>query len=291
MGAVVTPDQAAAALTPGLEAWERDALPNYISLGAGVQSTTLALMAARGELGPMPAGAIFADTQWEPAAVYKHLDWLETQLPFPLHRVTAGNLRETIASKRPVGKFRRVDIPAFVAVDGKVAGLINRSCTRDYKIVPIQRKLKELCGITRKRAPKAPVVVSWIGISADEQRRRKPSRDAWVENRWPLLERGISRAGCLQWLHANGFPRPPKSSCIGCPFHNTEQWAALTPAEREDANQIDERLRAHPPGEYRTKGGLFLHRSGRPLREIDFGDEDEGPDEFVWRECEGQCGV
>ena len=33
-----------------------------ISLGAGVQSTTMALMAAHGEIGPMPDCAIFADT-------------------------------------------------------------------------------------------------------------------------------------------------------------------------------------------------------------------------------------
>lgn len=35
-----------------------------LSLGAGVQSTTMALMAAHGEIGPMPDCAIFADTQW-----------------------------------------------------------------------------------------------------------------------------------------------------------------------------------------------------------------------------------
>ena len=33
-----------------------------ISLGAGVQSSTLAIMAAKGEL-PMPQGSLFSDTQ------------------------------------------------------------------------------------------------------------------------------------------------------------------------------------------------------------------------------------
>ena len=47
-----------------------------LSLGAGVQSTTLALLAVRGEIGPMPDCAIFADTGWEPRAVYEHLTWL-----------------------------------------------------------------------------------------------------------------------------------------------------------------------------------------------------------------------
>lgn len=48
---------------------------NIISLGAGVQSSTMALMAAHGEITPMPDAAIFADTQAEPKAVYEWLDW------------------------------------------------------------------------------------------------------------------------------------------------------------------------------------------------------------------------
>lgn len=47
-----------------------DDAPHIISLGAGVQSSTLALMAAAGEIAPMPVAAIFADTQDEPASVY-----------------------------------------------------------------------------------------------------------------------------------------------------------------------------------------------------------------------------
>jgi hypothetical protein len=45
-----------------------------LSLGAGVQSTTLALMAAQGEIQPLPDCAIFADTGWEPATVYRHFE-------------------------------------------------------------------------------------------------------------------------------------------------------------------------------------------------------------------------
>jgi hypothetical protein len=73
---------------------------NIISLGAGVQSSTMALMAAAGEITPMPDCAIFADTQGEPHAVYAWLDWLEKQLPFPVHRVTQGSLVDLIGKKR-----------------------------------------------------------------------------------------------------------------------------------------------------------------------------------------------
>ncbi|WP_049974406.1 hypothetical protein [Azospirillum sp. B4] len=108
----------------------------------------LALMAARGELGPMPDCAIFADTRSEPTAVYAHLDWLERQLPFPLLRVERGDLRaDCLANARgDILHGKCSTIPAFTrGKDGRAAPLM-RQCTRDYKIDPINKKLRELLG-------------------------------------------------------------------------------------------------------------------------------------------------
>ena len=70
-----------------------------LSLGAGVQSTCLALMAARGEITPMPDYAIFADT-FEPKHVYDHLKWLESEVPFPILTVRNGDIwREVYRSR------------------------------------------------------------------------------------------------------------------------------------------------------------------------------------------------
>ena len=71
-----------------------------LSLGAGVQSTTLARMTAHGEITPMPDYAIFADTQAEPLAVYSHLARLTLQLPFPVCIVTAGSLLNDLYDAR-----------------------------------------------------------------------------------------------------------------------------------------------------------------------------------------------
>ena len=66
---------------------------HVISLGAGVQSTVLYLLAAEGKITPEPAGAVFADTGWEPPYVYEHLDWLESlDTGIPIYRVQAGDL-------------------------------------------------------------------------------------------------------------------------------------------------------------------------------------------------------
>ena len=47
---------------------------NVLSLGAGVQSSTMALMSAKGEL-PKADCAIFADTGYEPKAIYNYLNY------------------------------------------------------------------------------------------------------------------------------------------------------------------------------------------------------------------------
>lgn len=84
-----------------------------LSLGAGLQSTTMALMAAHGENGPMPDYAIFADTGWEPTAVYDHLAWLMSPnvLPFLIHIVSAGNIRDQLMAAGEGSRW--ASVPAF----------------------------------------------------------------------------------------------------------------------------------------------------------------------------------
>lgn len=267
-----------------------------LSLGAGVQSTTLALLAAHGEIGPMPDCAIFADTGWEPGAVYEHLAWLMSPnvLPFPVHIVSAGNIRDSLIA---AGCGRRwASIPAFTRTTtrrGQVSiGMIRRQCTGDYKIDPIRRKVRELAGLTRKRSPAAPVVEQWIGISMDEIVRMKPSFETWRVNRWPLVERRMARSDCLRWLDRHGYPRPPKSACIGCPFHSDAVWRAMRdhdPAAWADAVEIDRAIRSGLRG---IRGEVYLHRSAVPLDEADLSTEADRGQLDLWpNECEGMCGL
>ena len=141
---------------------------NLISLGAGVQSSTLSLMAARGEVTPMPDGAIFADTGAEPASVYRWLDYLEPLLPFPVHRVMqAQGLEEDCLRLRQKmdgsGNYIISGVPHFsLGADGSL-GMGPRQCTGDFKIAPIVRETRRLMKIAG-----ANRVVAWLGISLDE---------------------------------------------------------------------------------------------------------------------------
>jgi len=263
---------------------------HIISLGAGVQSSTMALMAAKGEITPMPKCAIFADTQAEPHAVYKWLDWLEKQLPFPVHRVTRGSLEDestTVFSSANGKTWTRLAPPAFMFENGKCQGPLMRQCTRDSKLRPLIKETNRI----RNKQP----AISWIGISRDEVWRMKESRTKGIKHRWPLVELGIDRRKCLSWIAENGFPTPPRSACVFCPYHSDAEWKKLKrlwPEEFERAVAYEEKLQKAICSTTGFRGKPFLHRSGVPLWQADFkGKEETGQGDLFNNECEGMCGV
>lgn len=263
---------------------------HIISLGAGVQSSTMALMASAGEITPMPKCAIFADTQAEPKSVYTWLDWLEKQLPFPVYRVTAGNLEvremNIILSKKSGKHYRKSGIPLFLRANDGHIGIITRKCTADFKISPITKFI---------RKHKQDGVVQWFGISLDEAVRMKDSREDWITHRYPLVDNRISRHDCFRWMELHRFPKPPRSACVFCPYHNDREWARLKAEEPNEFNRavdFEIELQRASQNDQTTNATPYLHRSCKPLSEVDFSTEEErGQLNMFNNECEGMCGV
>ena len=261
-----------------------------LSLGAGVQSSTLALMIAHGEV-PMVDAAIFADTGWEPRKVYDWLDWLEKQLPFPVYRVAAGNLRnDIIAGTNSTGQTFR-SVPWHMLKPNGETAMGMRQCTSEYKIKPVHRKVRELLGYApRKRIP-AGAADMLMGISMDEIFRMKPSWHKWLVHQWPLIDAGMARHDCLTWMERKGYPLPPKSSCIGCPFHSNDEWRNIKadPEAWEDAVMLDKLIRNVGKN---MKSQQFMHRDRVPLDEVDLSTAaDHGQVDMFNNECEGMCGI
>jgi len=248
----------------------REPTVRLLSLGAGVQSTTLALLAIEGRL-PRPDGAIFADTGWEPVEVYEHLDRLAVELDhagIPLHRVSQGNLR--VDSIDPGHRY--ASVPYFVRNQDGTEGMGRRQCTSEYKLAPINRKVRELLGASApdyRRVPKGRVAEQWIGFSTDEVHRvsnRTPV--SYQRVRYPLLELGMDRKACHRFLGSRGWGAVGKSACIGCPFHGNAQWRDMRdnrPAEWADAVAFDVAIRKGGACGTPLDGEAFLHRSRVPL--------------------------
>lgn len=278
-----------------------------LSLGAGVQSSTLLLMAAKGEFEHMPDAAIFADTGWEPKAVYEWLDWLEEEVRgvIPIYRVSAGSLRQhaltKVTPKRATAKrewYLKATIPMYTLGPNGERGMLARHCTRTYKVEVVEAMTRRLLGVGfGQRMPEGLRAEMWMGISTDEVLRMKPSRRAWITARWPLIEHRMSRTDCLRWMERNGHPLPPKSACVGCPYASDDRWLAMkreAPEEFADAVAFERELNIvrrtddHP---------AFLHASRIPLDTVDFEKLVEESAARGWQpdlfngDCEGMCGV
>ena len=248
-----------------------------LSLGGGVQSSTIAEMIVEDVL-PTPNLIIFADTGDEPQYVYDQIDYLKTRLSglCKFQIVSAGNLVEELSSETK----RFAAIPAFSLINNKVTRL-KRQCTNEYKIVPIERAIREylitIGHATRDKRgitiPKTVLIETWLGISLDEVIRMKPARNKRFVNRWPLIEMRMTRHDCLDWLAAKGLPLPNKSSCRVCPYHDNAHWREMKQDHPHDWQYVvdfDNFLRSGE-GRFSTtaKGELFLHKECIPLSQVD----------------------
>lgn len=247
-----------------------------ISLGWGVQSFTLAAMCALGSPESVDV-AIHADTLHESKLTYLFAErwtpWLEER----------GVRVVTIRGERQRGvadKWGGVFIPAFT-YNGKTKGMLRRQCTGRWKIAPIRRWLQA----NRNGIP----VELWVGISTDEALRMKMSDVKYITNRWPLIEKGMSRLDCKQWLRGHGLEVPPKSACTFCPFHDRAEWRQIraTPEDWREAVSVDRAIRKmRPPHD------LYVHLARIPLEDVDLRTDDEMGQIRLWdEECFGVCGV
>jgi hypothetical protein len=295
-------------------------LPEYLSLGVGVQSSTLAFMADEGEIEPMPKAGFFGDTKDEPAKVYEWWQYLKANIRnFPIFAGSYGDLmQDSLRVRRSSNcanckhrhpksqKCHRCDcaeylpgrlylansIPAYVKTPDGSKGILDRKCTRDYKIAVVHRGIKKHLGLKRIPANSPILATVWVGISFDEEDRQSPSKVPWIENRWPLLERGMTREDCVQWMLEHKKPKPPRSACKKCPYHSDATWLAMkieTPEEFQECVDWEKQLQAAFQRQEVLEGMPFLHASLVPLDQVQFNPDDKR-DKFN-RTCEGMCGL
>jgi 3'-phosphoadenosine 5'-phosphosulfate sulfotransferase (PAPS reductase)/FAD synthetase len=273
-----------------------------LSLGAGVQSSTLALLIEKGKV-PMVNCAIFADTQAEPKEVYNWLEYLKTQIKsYPIHIVTWRNLKQDILDASE-GNYKGFPAPFFTKnIKTNKKGLLMRQCTSDYKIKPVIKKIRDLLNVGhKKRVPKDTKVELLMGISSDETYRMKANRLPYIQNQYPLIDIKFTRQTCLNWLKQNNYDLAPRSACIFCPYHSNEEWSRIKNKNKEEWEEIvkidtairnQNRFKKNNVGSDKLKDELYLHRDCKPINEIDFSTKKNNQMDFGFNnECEGMCGV
>lgn len=271
-----------------------------VAYGGGVQSTALLVLAGQGFIDHNHfLFANVGDDSEHPATLryvrevafdYAASRGIKIE---ELHRIpkrgrSAGKV-ETLWGRLMLPESRSLPIPVRMNDSGAPG---TRSCTADFKIRVVQRRVKEL-GATAENPARVAV-----GISTDEyQRATSRKTEPYEALEYPLLTLewkggvGLDRSMCAAVIAAAGLPVPPKSSCFFCPFHRPAVFADMArdePELFERAALLEDTL-----NERRAmlgKDPVWLTRFLRPLREV-FKDHQLSLLEPGWNEDEGyRCG-
>jgi len=266
---------------------------HVLSYGGGTQSTALLLMALKGEInGVIPDYIIFSDTGWEPQKIYNWVNKVNQHIKTKFNReiifTNGGNIRTDLLNAVEKGD-RVASLPFYTINEYGERGMVMRQCTAEYKIEPVKQKVRKLLGYKPRQRVKE-IVHMWKGISTDEIQRVKPIEDIWIEAEHPLIDvQMLNRSNCISYVEREGLGTPEKSSCVGCPFHDNKTWLDMKlndPTSWNDAVKLDEKIRNMP----RLNSQCFLHKSCKPLKEVELNENQLTFDDFI-NECEGFCGI
>jgi 3'-phosphoadenosine 5'-phosphosulfate sulfotransferase (PAPS reductase)/FAD synthetase len=171
-----------------------------ISFGAGVNSVAMTIMLVNeGWRGPI----LFADSGCEWPETYCYMEYFEKEWLAP---------RDLCITR--LGSDWRIPSERQTLIDYceshsmiPLAGI--RWCTRIYKVEPLARW-----------ADAHGIDTQLIGIAADESH-RQPGKVR------PLVDRGVTRQGCIEIIKTEVLDVPQKSGCYICPFQRDAQWREL----------------------------------------------------------------
>jgi len=233
-----------------------------LAWGCGAPSTTVGVMSVMGLIKPFDV-IIHSDTNFERYHTREIRDWYTDW--FRKHGVrveivSGGDIRES-------GAADHIHIPFWSSTGGP----LRRQCTRHFKVDPSRRRIRELLGFHKSKAPHPPPgsVEQSYGFTLEEFTRMKPSRVKFIVNRFPLLEHKMTRQDCIDYLQSYDLPVPSKSACICCPYRPASEWLQMrseSPDEWKEAVQFDDANRHNPlAGDGSTSDQIFIYKHGGAL--------------------------
>ena len=175
---------------------------NYLSMVFGVNSVALYLLMQDLK---MEFEAVFVNHGGDWPETYEYADYFTgTGRQVTILKPSAGT-KEKIVFDNIVeySRFRKI-----------TPSRRSRWCTDRFKTVPIYKYVQVPCFMH-------------IGFAADEAGRASINTEKNVENRYLLIEHGITRDGCIDLIQKAGLKIPMKSGCYICPFQGLLQFKEL----------------------------------------------------------------
>lgn len=259
---------------------------NILSLGVGVQSTTLYYMSALGEIQRFDY-AIFADPGREKRKTYETLKtlvkWGKNNNGPPIIICGKKSLYNDLMQEQNNFNNHSPTIPAFTNGATNHPAILRRKCTEEYKIREVFKAIRRIYGISSHKW--TPPTYVTIGITIDESARMKIPQNKWETLVYPFCGYKVSqsntdkivwphifsRLDCINWLKKNGFEVPVSSSCTFCPFQSDQSWTEL---KKDDPNEFNSIVNLDKSIRDSTLKGIrqpiYLHKSLKPLDKVHF---------------------
>ena len=220
---------------------------NIVSFGAGQNSTAMIIMMKN--QGIKIDAIIYSEVGNEMPETYVFLKefklWCKkNKLKFVEVKSKLGSIREHY-TKNKIIPYRMF-----------------RHCTHKFKIVPINKWIKDIYGI------KEPINM-FMGIASDEKHRKdKIKGRKQFTYKFPLIDQEVDREGCVDIIKKEGLSVPVKSGCYFCPFQTKKVWSKLLkehPELYEDSNEFEKNGRAYPKGN--LMGNMTLEELRKTIKE------------------------
>jgi hypothetical protein len=250
-----------------------------LNFSGGKQSSCLLWLVLKGVI-PKPDNFLVlnADPGMENSKTYEYVErmfGLCRAAGIDCAKVPGPNLYLDLVQLEVSGATRADNPPYWTKDETGKVGQLMQKCTKHYKIAPMDRFLRIYMenhfGISAKskRIPE-DFVEKWIGFSADEESRCKPSRQGYIKFRYPLIEHGITNADVLEIFKELGEEPPPRSVCNACFANGSDVLFDMKMNRSKDweqACQVDDAVRDLT--QIGINDEVYVSRACRPLREFD----------------------
>jgi hypothetical protein len=206
-------------------------MKQFISFSGGVESSTMAVLFST------KADAIFSDTGFEHAEIYKRIDLVENwckqnqRSDFKIHKIKA---------KAKLHGIEIDNLPDYIREAKYYPSWNSRYCTTEFKIKPIDNYLEQY---------KNEGVELMIGLNADEieQRTGNHGNKPYIKYSYPLADNNLTREKCKTILkYAKLLPEFPvymqRGGCVGCFYKSKKEYyamALLNPKEFEKVEMLE----------------------------------------------------
>ena len=224
---------------------EADTRLSVLSCGLGQDSTALLYKYAydadfRKRYAPNDFLVIFADTGNEFSETYSHLQ--EVKVFCQAQNIEFVHLSSDLGYH--TGDWQSLQ-HFYAAKDAVGSKAYPKICSQRLKIDPIYRYLEDYLskryGVKsgnkkgfRQFAKESGKIRMIIGIAANEEKRMSNAEDRkerWyresITHEYPLVDLGMDRAKCQEYIKSVGHAVPIPSNCMMCPFLSEEELEYL----------------------------------------------------------------